>query len=515
MRGGLAVALLLVPALGWSQEPMQRSLNEAAASLPAAALEGSALSLRHIGVVGDGPEPVDIAVGNTVPIDLPAPVSNIVIARPDVADVVVHGPRRAYLMGLEPGVTDVFFTDAQGTVIHSARVLVSPNLDAATEVLRRLLPQARFDLRAVGDGVLLSGFVRSAQEAADAQKLLERFLGDDDGKRVINALNIEGEQQVLLQVTIAEVQRNTLRRLGVNTEIGSRSTEHSILNADEWRLGAGETMMRNNVMPNLLGDVIGNNVLGLINPGAWTGIDRIHYSTLERQGLIKVLAEPTLTAISGETANFLAGGEYPTPAGLDQNGNLIIEFREFGVSLSFTPVVLAEDRLSLRIATEVSRIADEFNIPIAAAGGTIRVQGLSVRRAQSTVMLPSGGSLMIAGLLQNDEFNSFEGVPGLMDLPIIGPLFRSHNFQTNRSELVVMVRAFKVRPIETEQRLSLPTDGFVPASDFDIYMLGRLHARYGGSAEDTADGTPETGRVLINQGEFPPVPAGPLGYIMQ
>jgi pilus assembly protein CpaC len=174
-----------------------------------------------------------------------------------------------------------------------------------------------------------------------------------------------------------------------------------------------------------------------------------------------------------------------------------VELREFGVSLSFTPVVLANDQISLRIATEVSSITEENAIDLAG----VRIRGLSVRRADSTVMLPSGGSLMIAGLIQNDEFNRVEGVPGLMDMPIVGALFRSTEFQTNRTELVVAVKAFLVRPIEFGPRLAYPTDGFVPANDLDIYLYGRLRATYG----------PADGR---STGE-PYVIAGPSGYLMR
>lgn len=414
-----------------------------------------------------------VKVGQSVAVSLPAPITDVIVSEPEIADVVVKRPTRTFVLGRSPGVTNMFFLDEEGDVVLNARVFVEPDVAQAQQLLRQLQPDSRIDMRAMNGAVILSGWVASPQAAADAEAVARGFVGGNG--QVINALKVAGDQQVLLQVRVAEIQRTTLKTLGVDTQLD---------------FGDG-------FITSALAGGINFSTAGSLAVGKW-GIDEIMFSTLEREGLVKVLAEPALTAISGETANFLAGGEYPTPAGLTDEGDLAVEFREFGVSLSFTPVVLANDQISLRIATEVSRIAEENQITL--PGTNVPIRGLSVRRAQSTVMLPSGGALMIAGLLQNDEFNNVEGVPGLMDLPILGALFRSNSFQNNRSELVVVVRAFQVHPVEFGRKLAFPTDGFVPASDVDIYLFGRLRKTYGDVDEPIGE---------------PLTVGGPIGYMMR
>ena len=232
------------------------------------------------------------------------------------------------------------------------------------------------------------------------------------------------------------------------------------------------------------------------------GLQAAAFAALERQGLIKTLAEPALTAISGETANFLAGGEIPTPSGVDNQGRLIIEFREFGVALSFTPTVLDHDQINLRISTEVSRQSNENRLilPFGAANESVDVLGLSIRRAQSTVNLTSGTSMMIAGMIQRDEVNQTDGTPWLKDVPILGALFRSQAFQNNETELVVLVTPYIVKPVKPTNKLNLPTDGFASASDTDLYLLGRLYKQYSRN---------KSGRQKI------PIIQGPVGYVLK
>lgn len=428
--------------------------------------------------------PVDTArtyavkVGQSIALELPRAVSDVVVADPDTADVVVQQPTKVFVLGRQAGTTNMFFVGEDGEVVLNARVLVAPDVSAVREALADLQPSSSIQIRTVNESILMSGVVQSAADAADAEAVVQAFLGADT--KVINALRVAGDQQVLLQVTVAEINRTTLKSLGVDTslDIGNQTLQ----TVSDFASG------------------VSGGLFGTLQVEA-AGIDTATFSALEREGLAKILAEPALTAISGETANFLAGGEFPLPTGADRddqgNVDVTVELREFGVSLSFTPVVLANDQISLRIATEVSSITEENAIDLAG----VRIRGLSVRRADSTVMLPSGGSLMIAGLIQNDEFNRVEGVPGLMDMPIVGALFRSTEFQTNRTELVVAVKAFLVRPIEFGPRLAYPTDGFVPANDLDIYLYGRLRATYG----------PADGR---STGE-PYVIAGPSGYLMR
>lgn len=522
---GIAGCLALLVALGaGGGSASAREPTDLIETQPVRILDAASAPARLKADAGPA-VPLEMAVGRTMAVPLNEPIADVIVANPAVADVLVKGPRRVYVLGRGPGSTNIFFIARDGEVVLNAEILVSADLAAARRVLETLLPDARIELRALGQSVVMSGTVHSAREAADAQAVVEQFLGGaalgglaateskggpksedeafqtiDKGSerrgsgndvKVINALRVIGDQQVLLQVKVAEIQRTVLKALTVNTTgdlfdnpftVGPENVPNAGLSfpVGEPRVGARE--------------VFGGGLLPTI------GIDEIAFSVLERQGLVKVLAEPALTAISGETANFLAGGLLPTPSKVDENGNVVVDFREFGISLSFTPVVLANDQLSLRIATEVSRVADENALPFVVPGTTsqVAIKGLTVRRAQSTVTLPSGGSLMIAGLLQNDEINKFEGVPGLMDLPVLGALFRSHEFRTQRTELVIVVKAFRVRPVEFAKDLALPTDGFVPASDIDIYVLGRLYARYGGDIHGDALSL-----------------AGPMGYIME
>jgi len=198
------------------------------------------------------------------------------------------------------------------------------------------------------------------------------------------------------------------------------------------------------------------------------------FQALERQNLTKTLAEPTLTAISGETASFLSGGEFPFPSGLDDNGNPIFEFRNFGIGLNFTPTVLDESRISMQVSMEISAIDNTLALTI--SGATI--PGLSVKRTETTIDLPSGGTLMISGLLRDNLSDSISGFPYLKDVPVLGALFRSTQFQRQETELVVIVTAYIAKPADTVTSAALPTDGFEPASDIDIYLLGRLHRHY-------------------------------------
>lgn len=418
-----------------------------------------------------------VTVGQSVAIDLDQAITDVVVADPEIADVIVKQPTKVFLLGRRAGTTNMFFLSPDGDVVLNARVTAAPDIAAVRGALDELQPDSRIRLKTVNNSIVMSGWTPSAEAAADAEAVVRAFLGEN--ANVVNALRVAGEQQVLLQVRVAEIQRSTLKTLGVDTAL---------------EFGNGTLgLMTDFASPTALAS-------GALSVGKW-GIDEIAFNALETEGLAKILAEPALTAISGETANFLAGGEFPTPAGLDDDGNLIVEFREFGVALSFTPVVLANDQISLRISTEVSRVTDENQVVLPGTGG-VPIRGLSVRRADSTVMLPSGGSIMIAGLLQNDEFNTIEGVPGLMDLPILGSLFRSNEFRNNRSELVVVVRSFLVRPIEFGPKLAFPTDGFVPANDLDIYLYGQLRATYG----DAGDGEPAGA---------PYVMAGPSGFLMR
>jgi pilus assembly protein CpaC len=416
-------------------------------------------------------------------IRLEKPIRDVVIANPEIANVIVKTPTDVYLVGNSLGTTNVFFVDNDGQIVDHFLVEIESDIDAARKAINALIPHANIDVKGIGDSLVLTGTVRSSRESVDATNVARRFVKEDDN--VINMLRILKDLQVLLQVRVAEMARSTIKNLGTSTGFARllRNRTHTLATTSIFPASAAAAAA---------GTITFNKL----------GLQTTTFEALERQGLIKTLAEPALTAISGETANFLAGGELPTPSGVDSQGNVIVDFREFGVALSFTPVVLDKNQVSLRISTEVSRQADENKLvlPFGANNQTVDVLGLSIRRADSTVNLASGASMMIAGLLQRDEVNAIDGVPWLKDLPVIGALFRSQAFKKNETELVVLVTPYIVRPLEPFSKLNLPTDGFVSASDIDIYLLGRLYKKYGDS------------RVTM---EEIPIIQGPVGYIMK
>jgi len=477
--GALAVGFFLIfGMLLWM--PKTTVAQEKPIAVPTVPVVGQTLAPDVTGLVA---ETISIPLNKAHFLQFGAPIRDVVIANPEIADVIVKTPTDVYLIGKSLGLTNVFFVAKDGQVARHILIEVESDIDAARKAIEALLPDANIDVKGIGDSLVLTGTVRSSRESSDAAAVARRFVQEDTN--VINMLRVLKDLQVLLQVRVAEMQRTTIKNLSAST-----SFSRVISNR-------GQSLSTNTIFPAattaaVTGTVTFNTL----------GLQTAAFTALERQGLIKTLAEPALTAISGETANFLAGGEIPTPSGVDAQGNLIIEFREFGVALSFTPVVLGKNQISLRISTEVSRQSDENKLvlPFGTANQTVDVLGLSIRRAESTVNLASGGSMMIAGLLQRDEFNQFDGTPWLKDIPIIGALFRSQAFTNNESELVVLVTPYIVRPVEPANTLNLPTDGFVSASDIDMYLFGRLYKQYGrsrGAAEEI------------------PIIQGPVGYIMK
>jgi pilus assembly protein CpaC len=388
----------------------------------------------------------------------------------DVVDINKR-PTEVYLVAKAIGETNVFFIGADGNVMLHVEAVVQIALEGAKAALAAIFPDGGIHLNSVNKSIVISGTAGSAQESANAASVVRAFVQSDT--EVINTLRIIGDQQVLLKVRIAEIQRTVVKTLGSDLTIGST----------------------NNFFAATAGAFAGPAAKGfgvVFAKLAGVGLKDATISALESRGLAKTLAEPALVAISGETANFLAGGEFPVPVDRDKDTDIVtIVFKKFGVSLSFTPVVLSKSQINLRINTEVSRIDPSQKVG--------DIQGLSVRRADSTVSLTSGGSLMIAGLLQNDEFNDIEGLPWFKDIPVLGALFSSKGFQNNQTELVIMVTAYIVRPTQPGTELAAPTDGFVPASDFDFYLMGQLYKRYAKQAR------PET----------VPMVQGPVGYLME
>jgi pilus assembly protein CpaC len=442
-----------------------------------AALQASA---DQVGAPATDPIEITSASGEMIPVTLPlnkarlvrlpVDVRDVLATNEEVADVIVKSPRLVYLLGNQVGSTNVLFLDAGGREIARLDIRVEVDLSALDQMFDLLMPDEDIDVVSINENLALTGTVSTPQVSANALTIAARFAPLEN---VVNLLNVRNEQQVLLKVRFTEMNRQASKEFGIDTNWTPGFTPFGA--AIGLATGTGATA----------------NTFGTLT----TTSDRLTTATnvLERNNLIKVLAEPTVTAISGELATVLVGGEFPIPVP-GQNGSVTIEFRRFGVVLEFTPIVLSDDRISLHINTEVSAISTQNQINIQG----FQIPSLTVRRATTSVDLPSGGSLVIAGLLQNDIIESLDGFPGLKDIPVLGTLFRSTTFASQETELVVLVTPYVVRPITPDTAAS-PVDGFMPPSDIELYFMGRLTGVYG------------TRRTLPAPGEVP----ADVGFIVE
>jgi pilus assembly protein CpaC len=434
---------------------------------------------------------VPLGVSKSLVIELPRDIKDVLVADPGIVNIVMRSARRAYMFGTKVGQTNVFFFDEDGKQIASLDIAVTRDLNGIHAALKRALPNADIKVDGVGEiGVMLSGAVANAVEARLANDLACKLLktpttiisngstnvsasggvsnssetttaGSEGCGGVVNALTILGRDQVMLKVTVAEVQRDIVKQLGVDLS-GSLGTGTAVVNFNN-----------TNPFGALGAPLSSSNITGTFKSVTAT------LRALERAGVIRTLAEPNLTAISGESANFLAGGEFPVPAGstcdaTGRNCQATIMFKNFGVSLNFTPVVLGEGRISLRVASEVSELSNEGALQQAG----ISIPSLRVRRTDTTVEIPSGGALAMAGLIQEQTKQQINGLPGLMQLPVLGTLFKSRDFVNHQTELAVIVTPYIVRSV-ARQELSRPDDGFADASDPASVLLGRFNRIYG------------------------------------
>jgi len=403
---------------------------------------------------------------------LPADARDVIMTNPSIADVIMKSARTAYVLGQEVGDTNVLFLDASGEEV--ARIELRVDLDVMTlqAAMESLIPDERVKVSSMNNNIVLSGTVSTPEVAENARQIASRFARNDEN--VVNLLSVRTKSQVLLKVRVSEMNRQVLKQLGVDIsgQVTGGDTVFSFLQNTPITNAVTSTGL-------LVGE--GNDFVEAV------------FDNLERTGLIKILAEPSVTAISGETAGVLVGGEFPVPVA-QQDNTISIEFKQFGIALNFTPVVLDPAHINLQVSTEVSQLSDQGAIQLE----NIVVPALAVRRANTTVNLPSGGSLVIAGLLQSDIRNTIDGFPGLKDVPVLGMLFRSVDFQRDESELVITVTPYLVRPV-AEAAITLPTDGFAPASDADMFFLGRLNHVYA-PAKPVGEG-----------GSL----GGPIGYILE
>jgi pilus assembly protein CpaC len=387
------------------------------------------------------------------------PFADLLVGNPEIADVLPLTNRTVYVLGRGLGSTSLSVYGRNKVLIAILDLVVTPDVEGLKRRLFDLMPSDPVGVRAVNDSVVLSGTVSSAGQVTQAAAVAERYAPGN----VINLLKINESQQVMLDVRFAEMTRNVVKELGINTDL-LVDTGDATITLLTGRLLSGGTAA------DLFGTVAGSGVFA----GGDVVLDAV-LDALEQRGLVKTLAEPKLIAMSGDTASFLAGGEFPIPVaqegGADGGTAITVEFKEFGVSLSFTPTVISGDLINLVVAPEVSSI--DRSTAIVSAG--ISVPGLTTRRAKTTVELRDGQSFAIAGLLQSDFQDNIRQLPFLGDIPILGALFRSSEYQRGETELVITVTPYLVKPGRPSDMV-LPTDNFIPPSDLGIFLFGQTEA---------------------------------------
>jgi pilus assembly protein CpaC len=500
--------------------------------------------VMRVELSGSGPAARTVALGKgkSAIVELPVDARDITVGDPKVADVVLRTPRRISVLGIAPGQTDAVFFDGIGKPILRLDIRVDQDGAAVAQTIARVMPTSRITVVPVNESLILTGEAASASDADKAQQIAAQFV--DKPEKVVNMISIAGKNQVMLKVRIVEVQRTSIKQLGFN--IGAVFGQ---MGGNQWAQAFAPTYGINGA---LLGGFIGGyqrdttqqpelqvpcspgssqmcpivakspadaanwNAATLKDTAGSDGWNKAN-STLqafERAGLVRTLAEPNLTSVSGEPAKFLVGGEFPVPVGTDSQGRISVEFKQFGIGLGFTPIVLSDGRISLKLSTEVSELTNVGGFSISTAGtgssgssssGTaqqtasnLSIPGLNVRRAETTVELPSGGALMIAGLLQDETKQNLDSLPGLMNLPILGTLFRSRDYQNGETELAIIVTPYLVKATSPDQ-LQTPADGLQLADDAQTILLGRLNKVYKAQPSATAGHTYQ----------------GPYGYVIE
>ena len=473
-------------------------------ALPVSAPSGLAFAGRGDGGYGrtdidrggesDAGQSTDIFVSKSAVLNLPAEAAEVSVSDPTAVRAVLRTARQIVLIGLRVGSTNVIVFDENNKQILNLDVNIRYDLRPLRSALKRNFPNTLVEVDSLLGEVVLTGAASGPGEATEIRNLVRRYLysamlgaGDDvDISTVdfVDRLATDSDDQILLKVRVAEMRRSVVRQFGVDWSLASNvaagaftgGLPGAVSTIDSLTAGAG------GLSANIAGS-IGNTDFGTL------------VQALERHSVMRTLAEPTLTAVSGETASFLAGGQFPFPVSVE-DGEIGYDFRDFGVALEFTPVVVGDGRISLQIATEVSELTNEGALET----GSITIPGISVRRANTTVELPSGGTMSIAGMLLQRDSAGQAGLPGLKNVPVVGQLFASNDYQKDETELVILVTPYVVKPGQ-ERDFRLPTDGFAPASDIDFFLLGRLHKVYGTGNQDVA-----AARQALN---------APLGFIIE
>ncbi|MDE2029373.1 MAG: type II and III secretion system protein family protein [Alphaproteobacteria bacterium] len=402
-----------------------------------------------------GSKVLSVTVDEGVPLKLSAPAASVFIANPSIADIQVMSPREIMVFGKRTGETTFMATGNDGSTLSDRTVVVSQDLSGLRTELNSAIPGNHIHAKAVPNGIVLTGTAKNAAAVADAYKIAMRYM--PTGGDIINRVQVNGSNQVQIRVRFAEVARSVDNSLGFNWQnLGTLGGGMAVgLATGASGLGTGSTLL--GTRPNNTSLSLPNDLLGAsLNSGRWSVTALI--DALAQNGLITILAEPNLTAMSGETANFLAGGEFPIPVP-QANGTISITFKSYGVSLSFTPTIIGGNRINLHVRPEVSELTQTGSIVI----NNITVPALLTRKAETTVEVASGQSFAIAGLLDNNQAQTVNKFPVLGDLPILGQLFRDNHFVNGQTELVVIITPYIVKP--SGQRLTLPTDGLAPPNE--------------------------------------------------
>jgi pilus assembly protein CpaC len=404
-----------------------------------------------------------LGIGKSMVIDLPRDIKDVLVADPKIANAVVRSAQRAYIIGATVGQTNIVFFDAAGQQIAAYDIAVTRDLNGVRAALKQTMPNADIHIEGIGDSVMLSGSVASPIEAQQAGDLAARLAGG--AEKVVNSIVVRGRDQVMLKVTVAEVARSIIKQMGIDLSAslsyGTSAVTFNTANA----------FTANNTLP--------TNALTAGTPSVQATL-----RAMESAGVVRTLAEPNLTAISGESASFIAGGEFPIPAGYTcqpttsagsvQQCQLSVSYKKFGVSLNFTPIVLTDGRISLHVMTEVSEISNENSVNLSG----VTIPSIKTRRAETSLEIPSGGAMAMAGLINQQTKQAINGMPGLSSVPILGTLFRSRDYVNNQTELMVIVTPYIVRAVAPKD-LSRPDDGFANASDPQAELLGSLNRIYG------------------------------------
>lgn len=461
------------------------TLAVAALALGVAAPVAPAMAQSRASVaMGAAPQLINLPKGSSMAVDLPSDARDVIVPNPLVAEAMLHSPRRITIIGLQPGETDAVVLDAAGRTILSLRIRVDAGVSALQDTLNRVMPGSQVHAEAVNDSIILTGPVSSPGEADRATQVARAFVSAPE--KVLNMMTIAGSDQVMVKARVIEVQRTAIKQLGLDV--------NAVLNS----VGDGLSLAQTATF-GISGSQLGGGVLGYTDRSGDGNTLNTSLRAFERAGLVRILAEPNLTSVNGENADFLAGGEFPVPVGRDDKGNILIQFKPFGVRLAFRPIVLSPGRISLQLSTEVSELTNEGAFTL---GGTatnaLVIPALAVRRANSTVELPSGGSLMIAGLLREDTRQNIDKIPGAGDVPILGALFRSRDYLSGETELVIIIEAYIVTPT-SPNRLQTPADGLQIANDAQTILFGQLNQHY--ARPDAA--APDPGWQ------------GPVGYVIE